>query len=141
MSLAGCKRKSPANPEQLKEAKGQPTHVVVQHVLIGFDGSTLKGKPKRNFLEAQSLAKKIQRRAASGEDFQALVDKYSDGDKPGIFKMTNYGISVGMGEVNRKDLVKGFGDAAFELSRGKVTKTEFNVDLSPSGFHVIKRLK
>jgi hypothetical protein len=141
MVISACKRPSPATPKQLKQAKGQATHIVVQHVLIGFDGSTLKGNPDRNYLEAKALAKKILRRAVSGEDFQALVDEYSDGDKPGIFNMTNYGVSVGGGEVNRKDLVKGFGDAAFGLSKGAVTQTKFHVDISPSGFHIIKRLE
>ena len=141
LCLVGCKRGSSATPEQLQEAKGQPTHIVVQHVLIGFDSSSLKDKAKRDFVQARALAKKIYRRAESGEDFQALVDEYTDGGKPGIIKLNNYGIAVGYGEVSRKDLVKSFGDMAFELSPGEITSTEFHMDKSPNGFHVIKRLK
>jgi hypothetical protein len=140
-AIGSCKRASVATPQQLKKAKGQPTHVVVQHVLIGFESSTRRDTATRNFLEAKALAKKLYRRARAGEDFQALVEEYSDGDKPGVFEMTNYGVSVGFGEVSRKDLVESFGDMAFKLKPGGVTSTEFHLDKSPSGFHVIKRLK
>ena len=113
----------------------------MQHVLIGFESSSLKDRATRDFLEAKALAKKIYRKAKSGEEFQSLVDAYTDGGKPGIIKVNNYGVGLGYGEVSRKDLVKSFGDMAFELAPGEITSTEFHMDKSPSGFHVIKRLE
>ena len=140
-AVSGCKRGVSATPEQLKAAEGQPSQVVVQHVLIGFDSSSLKDKAKRSFSEAQVLSKKIYRDAKAGEDFDELVSTFSDAEKPGIMTINNYGVSIGYGEIGRKDLVEGFTNASFGLSINEITMTGFDMKDSPSGFHIIKRIK
>ncbi len=141
LALIACKRGVSATPEQLKEAEGQPQQAIVQHVLIGFDSSSLNDKAKRGFNEAKALSKKIYRRATSGDDFDELVETFSDAEKPGIMTINNYGVSIGYGEIGRKDLVEGFTNASFGLSVNEITMTGFDMKDSPSGFHIIKRLK
>ena len=139
--ISGCKRGVSATPEQLKTAEGQPKQVVVQHVLIGFDSSSLNDRTKRSFDEAKTLSKEIFRRAKSGDDFDELVSTYSDGEKPGVMTINNYGVSIGYGEIGRKDLVEGFTNTSFKLAVNEFALTGFDMKDSPSGFHIIKRLR
>ena len=64
-----------ARPEKMPN--GEPGVVVVKHVLIAFAGSE-RSSQKRSKGEAQKLAYEILGRAKSGEDFDKLVDQYSD---------------------------------------------------------------
>ena len=118
-----------------------PDHIEVQHVLIGFEGK-VPGKPvTRSQAEAEKLAGEILDRARKGEDFDQLVQKYTDDAWPGIYGLANTGVTPAQGEYPRSGMVKGFSDVAFSLSPGNVAVAEYDAKLSPFGWHIIKRVK
>lgn len=128
--------------------KSPPAHVQVQHVLIGFQG-TIPGKTiTRTKDEAEKLAADILDRARKGEDFDALVTKYTDDQYPGIYGLSNNGVKpdAAAHEYPRGGMVAGFSDVAFGLSVGNIGVAPYQPDkskpgLSPFGWHIIKRLK
>jgi parvulin-like peptidyl-prolyl cis-trans isomerase-like protein len=118
-----------------------PDHIEVQHVLIGFEGK-VPGKPiTRSQAEAEKLAAEILDRARKGEDFDQLVQKYTDDQWPGIYALANTGITPAQGEYPRSGMVKGFSDVAFSLSPGNIDVAEYDAKTSPFGWHIIKRIK
>ena len=130
--VSGCKSKS-----QVASAD----RVEIQHILIGFDGS-LPGKVvKRTQSEAEVLAATVFERAKKGEAFDALVKEFSDDQVPGIYGMSNKGISPEGAEFPREQMVPGFGDIAFSLNKGDIGIANFDAKASPFGWHIIKRLK
>ncbi len=118
-----------------------PEHIEVQHVLIGFEGK-IPGKPvTRSQAEAEKLAAELLERARKGEDFDQLVQKYTDDQWPGIYGLANTGITPAQGEFTRDGMVKGFSDIAFSLSPGNIDVAVYDPKTSPYGWHIIKRLK
>ena len=118
-----------------------PDHIEVQHVLIGFEGK-VPGKPiTRSQAAAEKLANEILERARNGEDFDQLVQKYTDDQWPGIYGMANNGVALNPNEIARGGMVKGFSDVSFSLSVGNVGMTQYDPKLSPYGWHIIKRIK
>ena len=118
-----------------------PDHIEVQHVLIGFEGK-VPGKPiTRSQAEAEKLAAEILGRARQGEDFDQLVQKYTDDQWPGIYGLANTGVTPAQGEYPRSGMVKGFSDVAFSLSPGNVDVAEYDPKASPFGWHILKRIK
>lgn len=119
-----------------------PEHVVVQHVLIGFEGS-VPGKPvTRSQAEAEALANEILAKAQAGEDFGNLVKEHTDDQYPGFYFLANTGIEpMDASEFRREQMVKAFGDVAFELRVGDVGMASFSETDSPFGWHVIKRVE
>ena len=128
--------------------KTPPPHIEVQHVLIGFQG-TIPGKTiTRTKDEAEKLANEVLDRARKGEDFDSLVQKYTDDQFPGTYDLSNNGVTPdkSKGEFGRTGMVKGFSDVAFSLSVGNVGMASYQPDkekdgVSPYGWHIIKRLK
>lgn len=138
LSAGGC-----ANPGSSNDRGGaEPDRVLVQHVLVSFAGK-LPGKViQRSEKEAGRLANEILERAESGEDFDALVEEYTDDSAPGVYGMANHGVAPGgENEYRREDMVPGFGDVAFSLAPNGIGMCEFDAINSPYGFHIIKRLK
>lgn len=122
-------------------ANPEPEHVQVQHILIGFQGS-VPGKPiTRSKDQAKDLAYEILEQAQGGADFDALVKKYTDDSHPGIYGMSNRGVSPAPGEYPRDGMVAAFGNAGFPLDVGGVGIADFDPRTSPYGWHVVKRLK
>ena len=120
---------------------GEPEHVTVQHVLIGFQGSLPGKNITRTKEEAEKLANEILAKARKGEDFAKLVKEYTDDAFPGIYGMANVGVQPGSGEASRSRMVKGFGDIAFSLKIDEIGMASYNPQTSPYGWHIIKRLK
>lgn len=127
-------------------ACGEPTppdnkvRVTVQHVLIGFKGS-MRDKPiTRSKQEAHDLAYQILDRARNGEEFDALVKRYTDDSHPGIYTMVDDDMPS-TGEQARSGMVKAFGDVSFKLKVGEFGIAEHDAKDSPYGWHVIKRLR
>jgi cyclophilin family peptidyl-prolyl cis-trans isomerase len=94
--IKGTPTKSEVIERPKPDLKGEPERIRIQHVLISFDGKTPTAK--RTQAEAEALAKEILERAQAGEDFDALVQEYSDdpGSKDttpkGSYSMLNTGI-------------------------------------------------
>ncbi len=153
--IAGCK--SPGSnsipvPDLVANAtvneNGQPSHITVQHILIGFEGS-VPGEPiTRTMDEARQLAGEILARAQAGEDFQSLVEQYTDDSAPGIYHMANHGAQSDKYAANdadkvfpRSGMVAAFGDTGFPLEVGEIGMSEYHPQTSPFGWHVVKRVK
>jgi hypothetical protein len=122
--------------------KDEPGVVVVQHILIGFKKSIPGKKLDRTKIEARELAEELLERARSGEEeFDALVEEYTEDRHPGIYKLTNDDAPRMAGARMRREMVPGFGDVAFELQVGEVGLAAYSASMSPYGWHVIKRLE
>lgn len=107
----------------------EPPKIGVKHLLVKYKGAKKADDAvTRTREEACLRAIEARDKVREGADFAEVVKQYSE--EPG-------GASRGgsLGSVERKDLVKPFADAAFELSvnmLSDVVETEF-------GFHVILR--
>ena len=138
---------TPAAPDTTAKAQAaaQPAlpagHIEVQHVLIGFVGTVPGKNITRSQDEAKALAYQILDRAKKGEDFGQLVQQHTDDQYPGIYRLTDHGVTPEQGEFSRDGMVKGFSDAAFSLKVGEVGISDYNKPDSPYGWHIIKRLR
>ena len=130
---------------------GQPQHITVQHILIGFkdamgfQGSAPPKAQARTEAEAKALAYEILDRAKKGENFDQLVTQYTDDSPPGIYSMSNIGVQADTanGEFERQGMVAAFGDVGFTLQVGEIGMADYDAVTftSPYGWHVIKRIK
>ncbi len=116
--------------------------VVVQHVLIAHNGTGIAGVT-RNPREAEQLAQRVLARARRGESFDRLVRLHSDESRDkDIYDLTNYGVPPSRkGQVQRVQMVRGFGDVAFKLRPLEIGLVPYDEARSPYGWHVIKRLR
>jgi hypothetical protein len=126
---------SPAPPAAVAE------HIKVQHILISFAGKVPGKNVTRSQDEARALANQILERAKKGEDFDALVRTYTDDRAPGIYSLSNSGVSPGEGEFSRDRMVPAFGNVGFSLAPGEIGMAEYDPRTSPYGWHIIKRLQ
>lgn len=142
--LVSCSKKSEETTKSEETSTQEPARVTVQHILISFGGA-IPSKPEltRTLPEAETLAKEILERAKKGEDFDALVKEYTDDSHPGIYSMYNIDVTPdeSIEEYPRAGMVKAFGDVSFSLAVGDIGMTEYDVDASKYGWHIIKRLK
>jgi len=126
---------TPVKPEVL------PTHVQVQHILIGFSGSVPGKNISRTKDEAKTLAYQILERARKGENFDELVRQYTDDSPPGIYGMSGIGVAPQSGEFPRDRMVPAFGNVGFSISPGNIGIADYDPQASPFGWHIIKRVK
>jgi parvulin-like peptidyl-prolyl isomerase len=116
----------------------EPERIEIQHVLISFAGTGTKAR--RSQAEAAELAAATLARANAGEDFDALVRELTDDSPPGIYKLSNNGVSPASGEYPRNRMVAAFGNVGFGLGVGDIGMADFDQRTSPYGWHIIKRL-
>ena len=113
-----------------------PTNVVVQHILVAWDGTGVDTqKSKRTKEDAQTLANKILKLArTAGADWSSLQDEYNEDCGPdgngGTYAHNEYPVSSDAG------LVKPFKDLSLSLGAGQIGICE-----SKYGFHIIKRIE
>ncbi|MEO6708373.1 MAG: peptidylprolyl isomerase [Planctomycetota bacterium] len=115
-----------ARPEQ------KLSKVTVQHVLIAFVGATRGSESGRDYAQGRKLAEEVLTRARGGEDFAALMDKYSSDDGGGTYTLT---------QEDRYDYADAFHEVAFRLALGEIGATAYDPSSSPFGWHVIKRIE
>ncbi len=126
---------------------GEPDRIQVQHLLISFQGSAGPvPNVTRTQAEAQALVSEIMAKLKAGEDFKALVKKYTDDKYPGLYRMSNFGVTPvteppSKKEYPRAKMVKSFGDVGFKLKVGEVGLAVYDPKDSKFGWHVIKRLE
>jgi hypothetical protein len=121
----------------------EPDRVTVQHILIAFKGSVPDPKVTRGRADAERLALEIFEKAKAGGDFDAMVKSYTNDSYPGIYKMTNRGVSPDPAgkEFSRTKMVQAFGDVSFGLEVGGVGLAVYDSATSAFGWHIIKRLE
>ncbi|MCX6571122.1 MAG: peptidylprolyl isomerase [Candidatus Aminicenantes bacterium] len=125
-------------------ARAEPERVTVQHILIAFKGSLPDDtKVTRSREDAEKLALQVFERAKAGEDFAAMVKMYTNDSYPGIYKMTNKGVTPDKSkqEYSRTGMVQAFGDVSFSLEVGGVGLAVYDPATSKYGWHIIKRLE
>lgn len=140
--LFGCQGKEQTVNKSSSEKKKEPNYITVQHILIGFTGS-IPGKPiSRTKAEAQARAEEILAKATAGEDFDTLVKEYTDDSHPGIYKLANHGMPADPQEkvYPRGGMVAAFGDVGFTLDAGEIGMAPYDLEKSPYGWHIIKRI-
>jgi len=115
-----------ARPEQAVD------HVKLQHVLLAFVGAMRGSESGHTMEEARALTSEVLARARAGEDFTALMQKYSGDDGPGIYVLT---------QDDRDTYAKSFGDVGFRLQVGEIGVAPYHHVKSPFGWHVIKRIE
>ncbi len=120
-----------------------PERVAVQHVLIAFKGSIPEEAVTRSQDEAKALALEIFDRAKKGEDFDALVKKYTNDEYPGVYRMANFGLPLNKEnkEYSRAGMVWSFGEVSFGLPVGGIGLAVYDPMSSKYGWHIIKRLE
>jgi hypothetical protein len=137
---------SPGSTSPTTAAKATPTpapaeHIKVQHILIAFAGKVPGKNVTRTQDEARVLAAQILERAKKGEDFDELVRTYTDDRAPGIYSLSNSGVTPAAGEFSRDRMVPAFGEVGFSLAPGEIGMAEYDPSRSPYGWHIIKRLE
>lgn len=120
LATANAKReKKPNEPEKVK----------VKHVLVKYAGAKhADASITRTREQACLRAMEARDKLRAGADFAQIVGEYSD--EPGAKSIEGL-----VGEIERKDVLPPFADAAFELDVNEmsdVVETDF-------GFHVILR--
>lgn len=127
---------------------GEPSHITVQHILISSRGRLPGKRITRTKDEAAALAQEVLDKAKAGEDFDALVQEFTDDAHPGIYRMANRGQEAdpNNGDPARRIMPRGgmvpaFGNVGFTLEVGEVGMSDFDLETSPYGWHIIKRLK
>ncbi len=121
---------------------GGPAHITVQHILIAFQGTLGAQKViSRTKDEAKTLAYQILDQAKGGANFDDLVKKYTDDQAPGIYKMSNTGVTpLSADEYPREGMVPAFGNIGFTLQPNEIGIADYDPTTSPFGWHIIKRL-
>lgn len=120
---------------------GEPKRIELQHILISFAGTGTSAE--RSQADAQLLAIELLARAQGGEDFDALMEEYSDDPGRGVYRLRNKGVAPDRKyprEFDREQMVPAFGDVGFSLQVGEIKMSNYSKTASPYGWHIIKRL-
>jgi NIMA-interacting peptidyl-prolyl cis-trans isomerase 1 len=123
---AACLRT--AGAQRQRDPK-EPERIGVKHVLVKYAGAkNAVASITRSREEACLRAIEARDKLAGGADFAAVVGTYSD--ETGAASRGG-----SLGQVERRELLPSFADAAFELAPRQLS----DVVESPFGFHVILR--
>ena len=116
-------------PTPSSQAEAPTGSIAAQHLLVQYKGAA-RAAPSvtRTKEEAKQRAEEAYAKAKKGEDFDKLVEEYSD--EPGAKQRKGK-----LGSFTRDRMVAPFSNAAFALEVGEISK----VVETPFGFHVIKR--
>jgi parvulin-like peptidyl-prolyl isomerase len=138
--LNGCGAKEQTTG---KPKAKEPDFVTVQHILVAFSGSGAGDEVTRTQGEAAQLAQDLYRRAKSGEDFDMLVEEYTDDSFPGVYEMANDESKADPSRtiLARKQMAESFGDVSFSLEVGEVGLANYDPEKSKYGWHIILRIK
>ncbi len=136
------------DPQVRTLENGESSHIVVQHVLVAFQGRLPGKNIRRSKAEAAALANEILAKARAGENFEDLVTEFTDDSPPGIYRMANFEQESYMSAPRPEDrvyprdgMVPAFGDVGFPLQIGEIGMSEYDPAKSPFGWHIIKRLE
>lgn len=138
--LSGCGAKEATVG---KSQGDEPDYVTVQHILVAFAGSAPGKNIARTQEEAGQLAVELFRRAKAGEDFDMLVEEYTDDSFPGVYQLANHKVDPDPTRLilARSSMVRAFGDVAFSLGVGEVGLATYDRDFCKYGWHIILRLE
>ncbi len=116
--------------EENKEVFKDPEMVKAAHILImTADPRARQALPQEEKLKKRSLANRLQERAKSGENFDKLVEEFSDD--------TASAPNKGVYTFKRGQMVPTFESAAFSMKAGQIS----DVVETQYGYHIIKVLE
>ena len=141
--LAGCSGGDGDSSSEAASEAPEPDFVTVQHILIGFKGSVRGKAIERSQDDARKLAEEVFAMAKGGQDFDALVKKYTNDSFPGKYEMANFNVEIPRGTqvFKRGGMVAAFGDVGFPLGVGEIGIASYDPQKSQFGWHIIKRVK
>ncbi len=123
-----------ARPEEEVDLGGEPDRIVVQHVLISFQGCGIPGVT-RTKEEAEVLANEILEQVRGGADMDALVREKSDDpvpetdETPGHYGLMNKGVRDRAEErktfMAQNEFRKTIEALQLEVRAGKLTQAEY----------------
>ena len=132
-----------ARPEEPLDLGGEARKIVVQHILVSFEGC---GVPEvtRTQEEAEALARELLAKVQAGEDMGALAREHSDDpimptdDTPGYYAILNLGVKDRAGDriafdVQRQlqaEFTEKSGAMRAELSAQTITQEQFNARMT-----------
>ena len=120
---------------------GQPERVRIQHVLISFAGTGTTATRTKE--DAETLAKEILERAKAGEDFNALVEQYTDDPSGktttprGTYSMLNKGCFAPAEETTRLMELQTTIQEAQTALIDRVNKKELTMDEAKEQFFAL----
>ena len=132
-----------ARPDDALDLGGEPRKVVVQHILISFEGCGIP-EVTRTKEEAEALAKEVLARVEAGEEMGELARELSDDpvspedQTPGCYTLLNTGVRDRAGDKLALDLQKEL-QAEFteksaefraQMTKGDLTQEAFNEQMS-----------
>ena len=131
--------KKPAN-------RTEPDFIVVDHILIAFNGAPRMTGVTRSLAEAKELTDTIVAQLGNDGDWGAMKKQFSDdpgptGDGGGPYEMTNTGAPELPGAHARNRMVPAFGNVGFALDVGEIDVAPYDAKNSPYGYHIIKRVR
>jgi membrane-associated protease RseP (regulator of RpoE activity) len=134
-----------------KLPRTEPDAVVVQQCLIKCSANPTPGrdgKQMRTVDQARKVAEEIVLKVKNGADFDQIVKSYSEdqrsvrNDPPGSYTLVNDGKPKPDPKADdRSKMWPGFSAVAFALDVGDVAVAAYDSEISPEGFHIIKRIK
>lgn len=140
--LSGC---GGGKQQTVNRSSGpEPDFVTVQHLLVAFQGSVPDSKKvTRSEAEAQTLAIELFHRAKGGEDFDILVEEYTDDSFPGVYQLANKDSDANSDQLifARSQMAECFGDVAFSLNVGEFGMANYDPKTCKYGWHIILRLE
>ena len=71
-------------------------------------------------------------RPRGGRQFDQLVAANTDDQAPGIYGMSNTGVTPATGETSRDGMVKAFGDVGFGLKVGEIGIANYDPTTTPT---------
>lgn len=147
LAACGGKDEAPPPPPAPSPAKGEPPRVVVDRILICFEGNSQGLESYRPREEARKLAYSLLERIRGGADFELLKQEYSDdpAKTTGLpYIVCNYGVRHVLRRDRIPEIPRGvmFGQLPFSLAPGDVGILDYEPPkIAPAGWDIVKRIR
>jgi hypothetical protein len=148
LSLAVACERAPAPPPAPAKPKetAEPARVVVDRILIAFEGNAQGLESHRPREEARALAYSLLQRIRGGADFAVLKAEFSDdpAKRTGLpYVICNYRVQHRLRKDGIPEIPRGalFGDLPFTLAPGDVAVLDYEPGIAHAGWEIVKRLR
>ena len=142
--LAACAEPAPPAPPKKEPVAKPPRRVLVDRILLAFEGNAQGIESYRPKERARELAYSLLERIRGGADFNLLKAEYSDDPaKPLPYVLCDYGVALRRREDGLAEIPRGamFGQLPFTLEPGGVAVLDYDPKVAPAGWDVVKRLR
>ena len=125
---------------------GQPQHITVQHILIGFkdavgfQGSAPPKAAARTQEEAKTLAYQVLDMAKRARITTNWWLNTRTTRRPACTRCRTAALPLPPAKYSRDGMVPAFGNVGFTLQVGEIGIANYDPATSPYGWHIIKRV-